>query len=293
MNSLGAASRTGLLLALVLSACDPNPNDRSGEPIRALNEIPLAQLRAMLKGYPGDWRPDGARSSRYPEPPSEKDIPEGATRIPLPHPDSSILGAQAVREAIAERRSIRQFSATEISKEALGYLLWATQGVTAVEHDPNGKILRRYRAAPSAGGRYPLETYLAIQRVEGLSVGLYRYLPNTHELLLIHTDATLPVRLRAACYDEPATKDAAVIFIWSAIPLRTEWKYAYLAHRMIAMEAGHVCQNLYLAAQSCQLGACALLSYHQPQMDALLGVDGLNEFTLYLACVGKAAGAVR
>jgi SagB-type dehydrogenase family enzyme len=87
--------------------------------------------------------------------------------------------------------------------------------------------------------------------------------------------------------------DAAVVFIWSAIPGRTEWKYAYLAHRMIAMEAGHVCQNLYLAAQSCGLGVCALLSYHQPQVDELLELDGIEEFTLYLACVGKAAEPAR
>jgi SagB-type dehydrogenase family enzyme len=181
----------------------------------------------------------------------------------------------------------------EISKEALGYLLWATQGVTGVEQDQSGKITRRHRAAPSAGGRHPLETYLAVQRVEGLPQGLYLYLPNTHELLLVREDPTFSPRLRAACYNDAATNDAAVIFIWSATPVRTEWKYAYLAHRMIAMEAGHVCENLYLAAQSCHLGACGLLSYHQPEMDALLGLDGLEEFTLYLACVGRPAEAAR
>jgi nitroreductase len=58
---------------------------------------------------------------------------------------------------------------------------------------------------------------------------------------------------------------------------------------MIAMEAGHVCENLYLAAESCHLGACSLLSYHQPLLDSLLGLDGVDEFTLYLACIGKKA----
>jgi nitroreductase len=56
---------------------------------------------------------------------------------------------------------------------------------------------------------------------------------------------------------------------------------------MIAMEAGHVCENLYLAAESCRTGTCAVLSYHQPRVDELLGVDGKEEFALYLACVGK------
>ena len=71
------------------------------------------------------------------------------------------------------------------------------------------------------------------------------------------------------------------------MPYRTEWKYTYLAHRMIAMEAGHVCENLYLAAQSCGTGCCAALSYDQPHVDELLGVDGQEEFALYVACVGK------
>jgi SagB-type dehydrogenase family enzyme len=287
MSSRIAASAMGLVAAFALSACGQKQEVHSGERIRELKEISLAQLRVMLKGYPGDWRPDGELSSSTPEPPSQKAIPEGATRITLPHPASGALGGQSVRDAIAGRRSVRRFSATEISREALGYLLWATQGVTGVERDPFGQTVHAYRAAPSAGGRYPIETYLAIQRVDGLRPGLYRYLPNAHELLLLREDSSFPAGIQSACYDEPATKDAAVIFIWSATPSRTEWKYAYLAHRMIAMEAGHICQNLYLTAQSCQLGAVALLSYHQPTLDALLGLDGVEEFSIYLACVGK------
>ena len=272
-----------------LGACAPERGQSSGERLRELNEIPLAELRVLLKGYPGDWRPDGALHSKKPEPPSQKEVPDGAARIVLPRPETSGLGGQPVREAIAQRRSIRQFSAAGISTEALAYLLWATQGVTRVERDDSANVVRQYRAAPSAGGRYPLETYVAVQKVDGLSAGLYRYLPATHELLPLQAGETVSVQTRAACYEDPAVRDAAVVFIWSATPGRTEWKYAYLAHRMIAMEVGHVCQNLYLAAQSCQLGACALLSYDQPRMDGLLGLDGMDEFTRYLACVGKAA----
>jgi SagB-type dehydrogenase family enzyme len=85
------------------------------------------------------------------------------------------------------------------------------------------------------------------------------------------------------------TSDAAAVFIWAAIPYRTEWKYAYLSPRMIAMEAGHVCQNLYLSAESIGAGACAMLAYDQASIDALIGVDGKDEFALYLACVGRLA----
>jgi len=77
------------------------------------------------------------------------------------------------------------------------------------------------------------------------------------------------------------------MFVWATVPERTEWKYGYIAHRMIAIEAGHVCQNLYLAAESIDAGACAMLGYSQPHMDALIGVDGKDEFTIYTAAVGK------
>jgi SagB-type dehydrogenase family enzyme len=156
-----------------------------------------------------------------------------------------------------------------------------------VQRDEAGAIVQRFRAAPSAGARYPLETYLAIGRVEGVAAGIYRYLPNEHHLVLVREDAQVSGKLMAACYGTPSVGNAAVVFIWSAVPYRTEWKYTYLAHRMIAMEAGHVCENLYLAAESCRTGACAVLSYHQPRVDELLGVDGKEEFALYVACVGK------
>ena len=274
-------------MAFVFTACDAPHRPPEAPPIRELNEIPIAQLRVMLKGFPGRWQPDSDRSRDRPEPPAEKAVPAGAKRIALVPLAEIHLGETPLREAIAARRSARDFNAAALSMEELSFLLWATQGVTAVQTDEAGAILQRFRAAPSAGARYPLETYLAISRVTGLAAGLYRYLPNEHELVLLREDAQVSGQLMAACYGTPAVGGAAVVFIWSAVPYRTEWKYTYLAHRMIAMEAGHVCENLYLAAESCRSGVCAALSYDQPHLDALIGVDGRDEFALYLACVGK------
>ena len=285
--------RTALAVALIfgigLSACDWKPEKNATERVRELNEIPIAQLRVMLKGYPGDWRAASQIGTGKQEPALGKAVPEGAKRIALQVPSLSDLGAMSVREAIAARRSARDFSQAQISLEELSFLLWATQGITGTEQNEAGEVLRRHRAAPSAGGRYPLETYLSIQRVDGIAKGLYRYLPEEHQLLLVREDAKLSGDIGAACYGSSAANGAAVVFIWSATPYRTEWKYAYLAHRMIAMEAGHVCENLYLAAESCRIGVCALLAYHQPRVDELLGLDGVDEFAIYLACVGKPA----
>ena len=281
------ASGTCLMLAFAFAACDSSHKQRDAERIRELNEIPIAQLRVMLKGFPGEWRADSDANQQGKEPPAGKPVPAGAKLIVLVPPTQLRLGDMPVRDAIAARRSTREFSDATMSPEELSYLLWATQGITAVQRDDAGEIVQRFRAAPSAGARYPLETYLAIHRVQGVAAGIYRYLPNEHQLLLIREDAQVSSKLMAACYNIPATGSAPVVFIWSATPYRTEWKYTYLAHRMIAMEAGHVCENLYIAAASCGTGVCAMLSYHQPKMDELLGLDGKDEFAIYLACAGK------
>ena len=78
-------------------------------------------------------------------------------------------------------------------------------------------------------------------------------------------------------------------FVWTAIPYRMEWRYGMAAHKVIAIDAGHVCQNLYLACEAVDAGTCAIAAYDQERMDRLLGVDGSEEFTVYLASVGKIA----
>lgn len=263
------------------------PTDWSANRIRALNEIPIEQLRVMLKGFPGDWLPDSKYSQQFPAPSPEKPVSDEAKRIELVSPASFNVGAMPLRDTIAARRSLRNFSNASFTLEELSFLLWATQGVTSVERDEDGDVVHRFRAAPSAGAHYPLETYIAVNRVDGITPGLYRYLPTEHQLVLIREDASLSSELHAACYGQPFVAEAAAVFIWSAIPFRMEWKYVYLAHRMIAVEAGHVCQLLYLAAESIGAGTCAVMAYQQPRMDELIGLDGRDEFTLYLGCVGK------
>jgi SagB-type dehydrogenase family enzyme len=78
-----------------------------------------------------------------------------------------------------------------------------------------------------------------------------------------------------------------VTFIWTAIPYRTEWRYGPLAPKLIAQDSGHVCQNLYLACTAIHAGTCAVGAYNQSKMDTLLGIDGIDEFTMYCAPVGK------
>ena len=129
--------------------------------------------------------------------------------------------------------------------------------------------------------------HLVINRVVGVAPGLYRYLPLEHQLLVIREDGGLAKRVPEACYGQAFTGNSAVVFVWSAIPYRTEWHYGCIAQKLVAVDVGHVCQNLYLAAESIHGGVCAVLGYNQARMDALLGIDGKDEFVIYLAATGK------
>ncbi len=76
-------------------------------------------------------------------------------------------------------------------------------------------------------------------------------------------------------------------FIWTVIPYRTEWRYSMLSPKIIAQDSGHLCQNLYLASEAIGAGTCAIGAYDQSKIDPILGVDGEEEFTIYMAPVGK------
>jgi SagB-type dehydrogenase family enzyme len=145
------------------------------------------------------------------------------------------------------------------------------------------------RTAPSGGGLHEFETYLAVSRVSELEPGLYRYLALEHKLLFLRADPNLSAEIVAGCGGQGFVGEAAVVFVWTTFPYRMEWRYSIVASKVIALDAGHVCQNLYLASESIGAGACAMGAYDQKKMDAVLGVDGKDEFTIYAAPVGKIA----
>lgn len=280
-----------IIIAILILVCSCKENTRNdkrtqAERIRTLNEIPIEQLRVFLKGYAGDWRKDTDESKGIPAPSIQKPYPEDAKLIDLVRPENIKVGNMPLAKVINQRRSRRAYTDDSLSNEELSFLLWCTQGISKIVHDEKwGKIV--YRTVPSGGARHPFETYLIINRVEGIKPGIYRFLALEHKLLLIREEKDLPQVIVHICYGQKFVGEAAVIFIWSAIPSRTEWRYNYIAHRMIAMEAGHVCQNLYLATESIGGGACAILGYDQERLDKLIGVDGKDEFAIYMAAVGK------
>ena len=219
-----------------------------------------------------------------PAPPLEKPCPQDAALLDLPHPDTLAVGQMPLAEAIKRRKSQRRYTAEPLSLEELAFLLWASQGVR--ETGQHGQTPYVYRTVPSAGARHPFETYLVVNRVEGLDPGLYHYQSLAHRLCFLGADDRLVERAHEGCFGQ-YVKNSAVTFLWTAVPYRTEWRYSIVSPKLIALDAGHVCQNLYLACTAIGAGACAIAAYDQQMLDAVLDLDGDDEFVIYVATVGK------
>lgn len=223
------------------------------------------------------------QSRGVPPPPVEKPFDKAAERFELVPPASFEQDESIdLTGAIGKRVSHRHFLDSPLTVKELSYLLWATQGVRGDRK--SGSVLR---TVPSAGCRHALETYLCVFRVEGLETGIYRYLPLEHQLVLVAQENHLAEKTAASALGQGFVGRCAVTFIWTAIPYRMEWRYGEASHKVIALDAGHVCQNLYLACTVINAGTCAIAAYHQQMMDSLLRVDGTDEFVVYLAPVGR------
>lgn len=178
-------------------------------------------------------------------------------------------------EAICQRKSVRKYSKKALELKELSYLLLSTQGIL-------NKDKPLFRTSPSAGARQAIETYVYCENVIGLEKGLYRYIPLEHGLVFEHNKELNELEgIQYFTYGAPCT------FFWTAVPYRMEWRYAHATEKLILLDAGHICQNLYLAAESIGLGACAIGAYDQDPIDQFLGVDGEEEFLIYGSPVGN------
>ncbi len=216
-----------------------------------------------------------------PMPSVQKEIPEQAELIDLPDPKDLNIDT-SLTEAISDRKSRRSFEDESIDLEELSFLLWSTQGVRE-----NKNSQRTYRTVPSAGCRHTFESYIAAFNVNGLDEAIYRYLPLEHKLVKEKEPEEMGNKVAKAARGQTFVGDCAATFIWTTIPYRMEWRYGEASYKVIAIDAGHVCQNLYLAVEAIDAGTCAIAAYDQDLTDSLLEVDGEDEFTVYMAPVGK------
>ncbi len=200
-------------------------------------------------------------------------------RHPLPRPR---FGSENFWEALIRRRSVRRYFRTPLSLEDLALLLFAAQGIT-------GEVGRYLlRTAPSAGALYPIETYLCVNRVEGLPPGLY-HLEVQDFVLEELALGEFGEALAEASLSQPQCARAPVVFVWSAIPRRTMSKYGNRGMRYVFMDVAHICQNVLLAAAALGLGSCPIGAFFDDEVNELFGLDGVEESVVYLATVGQPA----
>lgn len=217
-----------------------------------------------------------------PHPPLEWAIDPSKSVIDLVTPSMIAAGKIDLREAIEARRSVREYADEPLTLSELSWLLWCTQGVKKVTERP-----ATLRLVPSAGARHPFETFLLVNRVEGLDSGLFRFLASQHKLQVIDLDDSLIDEFAEANWSGQMIRNCAVTFIWVANRYRMTYKYGNRGFRYIHLDAGHVCQNLYLAAEAVQCGTCAVGGFIDDRVNALLRLDGEEQFAIYMATLGK------
>ena len=119
----------------------------------------------------------------------------------------------------------------------------------------------------------------------GLEPGIYHFRPHYFDLELLKK-GDFSEECAKVALNQSMVKSAQVTFVWTAVVERSKWKYLQRAYRYIYLDAGHIGQNLYLAAEALRLGCCTIGAIFDEEANKLIDVDGINETVVYMATVG-------
>lgn len=207
-----------------------------------------------------------------------KQYPEAAQvlLLPLNRPEPKA----DLWNTIRRRRSQRDFTGESLALDELALLVLATQGITEQWGDSG------FRAAPSAGALYPVETYIVANRIDTVNPGIYHLNIPRQCLELVRPGDFGRALARAALGQDMAGRCAAA-FLWTAMPGRSKWKYHERAYRYIYLDAGHIGQNFCLAATALGLACCTIGAFFDGDVNELIGIDGVHETTVYLGVAGR------
>lgn len=222
------------------------------------------------------------QDQRLPQPPLTKG-PMTDNAFRLPNDFSGLSLADDYARLVSSRRTRRVYTAESITLTELSFLLWATQGVESIR----GRNYATLRTVPSGGARHAFETYLVINHVDGLEPGVYHYLPMTHALEFLSRIDDPKEKLGAMLMGQIWAAKASVVFFYSFVPYRAEWRYGFNAHRIAMVDLGHIGQALYLSCEALGFGTCGIGAFVQSVCDEVFTLDGENEYTVYAQPVGR------
>lgn len=254
---------------------------------KEIQEKLIAKGRDFMHGYrdnnPYNEDFESDQDLKLPQPPLVKaPMAKDGNRIALPKDFAQLPMLHNLPQLIESRRSARIYTQEEMSLTQLSFLLWSCQGVKSIR----GKSYATLRTVPSGGARHPFETYLMIRKVNGLKPGAYHYLPMEHALEFLHEVEDMDEKINESLCGQSWAAKANVLFYWSMVPYRAEWRYGIYAHRVALMDAGHMAENLYLACTGIGLGCCAIGAFRDELCSELFTLDGEEEFMLYVVPVG-------
>lgn len=254
---------------------------------KALQDELIKKGRSYTKGYLDsdpymeEWESDQER--KLPQPPLVKEpMVSESYRILLTKDFSGLELKNDLISLIRDRRSARIYTQEVVTLDQLSFLLWATQGIKSIR----GKAYATLRTVPSGGARHAFETYLLIRNIQGLDPGAYHYLPMEHALEFLHPVENMENVISDSLCEQTWAAKANVVFYWSMVAYRAEWRYGIYAHRPAMIDAGHIGQNLYLACTGLGLGCCAIAAFSHEYCCKLFGLDGEDEYIVYTMPVG-------
>jgi len=217
----------------------------------------ISSNRLLMKSTFAEERAESDQQKQLPQPPLTKK-PISSDIIKLTEDFSLVLKETNYLTLIQERKSHRVYKNESITLGKLSFLLWTTQGIKEIR----GNNYATVRPVPSAGARHAFETYLAVLNVDGLEKGIYHYLPMNHSLEFITAVDNIETKVSDSLCEQKFAGKSAVVFYYSAVPYRSEWRYSTEAHKVILIDSGHVMQNLYLSCGAIGCGTCAIAAYN-------------------------------
>jgi len=260
-------------------------DDRCGDDFQEKSKSTRAKMKA-LEDYTKELQATKKREEIMKETIDQwietKKIYKNVEVVQLPEPD--FPESHSYYSLLLRRQSLRAYSNEPLTLQEISYLLWASTGVQRIERRfgmPFG-----FRTAPSAGGIYPTETYLAVKNVTGLDPGIYHYNVEKHHLEFIKK-GDFHEQLKSACQNQNWVLHAPVIFLWTAIFRRTTVNYTQRGYRYVYLDTAHIGAQCAFAALDLKMGSVPIAAFYDDEINAILGADGKKESILYLTLVGR------